>query len=190
VRKEFREDCSVDISRDIMAPALKSNTTWFPAGSHEYGSIYKLLAVRQTEAEAKAITAAAYTTEGYQTTYTVSGPDAFGLFDVSGVAVPKTWTVSITRRPYDNYKQDIVGVLKTQYRQGPGGVTQQRTLTLTQRFAGNVDESTLAENFELADGGPWEGVQINPNATGTYFQGQGYKITGSTLWTNDEEAYP
>jgi hypothetical protein len=109
---------------------------------------------------------------------------------VSGVAVPKTWTVSITRRPYDNYKQDIVGVLKTQYRQGPGGVTQQRTLTLTQRFAGNVDESTLAENFELADGGPWEGVQINPNATGTYFQGQGYKITGSTLWTNDEEAYP
>ena len=187
-RSDKNEFGKFDNSLDVITPGTKWDTDWFIAGSNDYGIIYKRLAGQLTEAEAEAIAdnGDAGVTEvdlsGHHVIGSVSPRDAFGLYAVSCVATPKRGvSVSTRANAYQDYNEPAT-VKKDQYRTIEDGTTEKRTLTLTLRFVGNTSASAVA-----ADLLNHSGVRINPNSTGTYFQGQGYVFDGQTDWAADED---
>jgi len=188
-RSDENEFGKFDNSMDVITPGTKWDTDWFIAGSNDYGIIYKRLAGQLTEAEAEAIAdngdagVAEVDLSGHHVIGSVSPRDAFGLYAVSCVATPKRFSgfSSTPADPYQDYNEPTT-VKKDQYRTIEDGTTEKRTLTLTLRFVGNTSASAVA-----ADLLNHSGVRINPNSTGTYFQGQGYVFDGQSDWAADED---
>ena len=188
-RSDENEFGKFDNSMDVITPGTKWDTDWFIAGSNDYGIIYKRLAGQLTEAEAEAIAdngdagVAEVDLSGHHVIGSVSPRDAFGLYAVSCVATPKRFSgfSSTPADPYQDYNEPTT-VKKDQYRTIEDGTTEKRTLTLTLRFVGNTSASEVA-----ADLLNHSGVRINPNSTGTYFQGQGYVFDGQSDWAADED---
>jgi len=188
-RSDKNEFGKFDNSLDVITPGTKWDTDWFIAGSNDYGIIYKRLAGQLTEAEAEAIAdngdagVAEVDLSGHHVIGSVSPRDAFGLYAVSCVATPKRFSgfSSTPADPYQDYNEPTT-VKKDQYRTIEDGTTEKRTLTLTLRFVGNTSASEVA-----ADLLNHSGVRINPNSTGTYFQGQGYVFDGQSDWAADED---
>jgi len=186
-RSDENEFGKFDNSMDVITPGTKWDTDWFIAGSNDYGIIYKRLAGQLTEAEAEAIAdngdagVAEVDLSGHHVIGSVNPRDAFGLYAVSCVATPKRFSVSITGNAYQDYNQPAT-VKKDQYRTIADGTTEKRTLTLTLRFVGNTSASAVAAALLNHSG-----VRINPNSTGTYFQGQGYVFVGQDDWAADED---
>lgn len=184
VSRNVREDCSVDISRDVVSP-VASDTDWVVAGVNERGVIQRRLAQNQTLANAEVI---ADSDPGGETNWlhqgSISGPNAFGLYDVQVVATVAAGAGITMRSKYSAYAFSVAGN-KRQWSSKSDGVRQTRLLTVTHYYAGNTQEAQVKTYLEAQTG--IEGVRISPNGDGTFFQGYGYVI-GTPLpgWEDDD----
>lgn len=181
VRKTFREDCSVDVDRDVITPAA-FDTDWFLVGDDKSGQIQMRMASGQTLAAAKTIADSAPASGSWFTRGNVSGPDAFGKYSATAFAnaAPASYSSSV---PYKSYDFSASGG-KRQFRQDPNDAekTQYRVIDLTYYYAGNTNENTVKSYVEGSDR---EGVKITPNGRGEYFQGTSYKINSVGAWTDE-----
>lgn len=240
VRKNFQDDCSIDITREIISPfsqtttnttesradrtsssekvtndalpadasgggvgsgvykvassrknefdlydnetttvtSIADDTGWYDSGANRYGDTYKRVATNQSLANAKIIATSTPGAGLWLVNGSISEINAFGLYDVSVSASVSPFNVTVTRDPYDEYSTTI-SVQKIQFRE-IYGVSQYRYVNMDMKVVGRKNPSDLTTDFASHFD-----VQINPNATGTYFQGQGYKYSSvPSAWQN------
>ena len=182
VTRNVREDCSVDISRDVVTP-VPSDTGWYASGLGRNGGEQRRSAKNQSKAAAEAIADSVPETGNWYRSGSISGPNAFGLYDAQAVAQAAPGLSVRTR--FSPYQFSVEGK-KRQWRQNSEGVTQTRLLSVTHYYAGSTQE-TAVKNYLEAQANIEEPV-ISPNGNGTYFQGYGYVIASPLPeWEDDDD---